>query len=748
MAFHPRRWLASCCFAWTIFVLLAGCGGGNGSQAPAPQAKPPLVENRAPSDLAQDAATVNASVAPQGFATRVWLEWSADPGLAGATQTESLDLEAGTEPVEISFALAGLAEGQTYFYRVVAESSEGTTLGSIDYLQPESAGNAALTVNCPDDLQNSPPGKLTLRDALSRVEDGGVLTVSPWLDGQTLTLTQVGEEHSVLMGEVYSFAAGAWIFEGYFERDYGRSALYARKSFTLSAETLAEGVTLRWGGGDADPARVLAVFGDVTLKKIHLVGGRSVSLPLSEGSQPHTLARGGGLAVWGQALLQGCRITDNSVSGDVNPSRDRGAFGGGIYGDVLTLEDCVVSGNAATGFGAAGGGVYSVGGVGNSWGPESSLDRCAVTGNRVTAQHAYGGGVYSDGGGPGAYQEIYLYNTTIARNLVTDHPGIAESAMFQYYCRGGGFYMSNGLLWLESCTVAENQVVGVPATFQGKPNLGGGGLGATIGNAHVVECMEIEDSILVGNTLNGEANDIFSGSLVDFYSYGYNLIGKIDFSQMLVPIPDWYYLSRKHWPKEGDEYGVALEDALAPDAALTLPGVASRGPDAGADAVLAYPPAGRALAKIPNGVRHGQWTWFGYNPSDGETDFLNQVMEHLRTYYADILGPDFGADIPDQSGVTLVIEAEKWPSFPENAPWISFWHQLDAELGDRLGPAHLGESFWTAFAALHPTLSNGSQMDDYTSTWWVYPPQALDQLGTQRPSDSPTDVGAVQSVPQ
>jgi len=48
--------------------------------------------------------------------------------------------------------------------------------------------------------------------------------------------------------------------------------------------------------------------------------------------------------------------------------------------------------------------------------------------------------------------------------------------------------------------------------------------------------------------MNGAPADWFTGSLINFYSYGYNRIGSIDFSQILVPCPEWLDLSRRHYP--------------------------------------------------------------------------------------------------------------------------------------------------------------------------------------------------------
>ena len=95
-----------------------------------------------------------------------------------------------------------------------------------------------------------------------------------------------------------------------------------------------------------------------------------------------------------------------------------------------------------------------------------------------------------------------------------------------------------------------------------------------MGDAHAVEVLIIGHSIIAGNTVKeletgrGEAvirgHDIFSGSLLHFVSQGYNLIGTIDFSQILVPVGQflWKSLSRKHYPQVGDADGVSLEDVI------------------------------------------------------------------------------------------------------------------------------------------------------------------------------------------
>lgn len=596
----------------------------------------------------------------------------------------------------------------------------------------------AIVVNAADDAVQPPRGTVTLRAALAAIRSGGRITFAASLNGREIRLTRIGAENTPLVGE--SFPAG--VFAGFVERDYGRSALYVRKNVTLDASALPQGVTIRWAGDASAPARVLAVYGNLTLKNIVLAGGRSVAAARADSVQPFTLARGGALAVWGTATLTGCTFVNNAVSGDTTGSRDRGAFGGAIYGNRLILSDCLIAGNAAVGFGAAGGGVYSVGGAGLA-GSGSSLTRCVVSGNRVQGQHAYGGGVYSDGGGPGNRMALHLVNCTIARNLAADHPDIPDDPRAQFYVRGGGVYMSNGSLNIQACTILENAVTGSAATFRNRPNLGGGGIAATIGNAHVVETMQLAHSLIAGNTVNDVANDVYTGSLINFHSSGYNLIGVLDMSQLLVPAPLWQSLHRRHWPAPGDAVGVALDAIVDRAAAVTDAGILSAGTDAGAPVVLAYPPRDAARDRIPAAsytvpVLQAQWSaTSGTNQPNGQ--ILTALVARFRRVYPEIDLPDFG----NLDSIVFLAEQYTWPSLPENTAWIDFWHRFDAAVDGRLGPnAGLGDGFWSTFLS-QP--AEGPVTFRVFATSRTVRRQTLDQTGRRRPSVAPADIGAIES---
>ena len=667
----------------------------------------------------------------------------------------------------------------------------------IGVLSGPTAADSAIVVNSLEDVEVPPEGTVTIRSALALASDGEPIVFDGSLDGGIIELSIIGDEHTVLKGEVmgmHDMASGPVSYlVGYFERDYGKSALYARKNVVIDASALPSGITLAWVGGYENPARVLAVYGDLTMINVSITGGKSVAeeLPPPEPDDKYgqlsTRARGAGLAVWGVARLVNCILYNNHCKRDQSVparSRDAGAFGGGIYADIVDMEQCVVSGNSVSASGVSGGGVFSVGGAE----AEENVSRIvgsAITGNAIRGIFAYGGGVYSDGGGIGNRKHLELRNCTIARNLVD----IFAPLPFGYW-RGGGVYMSNGYLFIQSCTVVENQVHGVPRTDDlGKPNLAGG-IAATIGNAHAVERMTIGHSVIAGNTVHPSGGDvyeqdIFTGTLLHFRSRGYNRIGTLDFSQILVPV-GWIFLSslcRKHYPKDGDEDGVHLADVINLISGITHSDtILSAGVDAPNPVVLHYEPRGNALDQVPPSAYVVNETYAEYWVEPGATDdFLEIILQRIEDEYglnsptkdfSDDFRDDFEyfleyeVDIDDDTpglqpytdpyGVPIITlaathwfgPAVTWPQELSNYPYIEFWHRLDAALHAEsipgMGPELLGDGAWTALFSRGPLTENpGITMFVWTDGFDVVM-EAVDQLGSARPAKTLGDIGAIE----
>jgi hypothetical protein len=655
-----------------------------------------------------------------------------------------------------------------------------------------------IVVNSLEDLEDPPEGTVTLRSALASAAPGQSIVFDRSLDGGTIELTIVGKEHTRLKGEIMGMrqepSGPVSYLVGYRKRDYGRSALFAKKDVVIDASSLPNGITLAWTGGEEDPARVLAVYGNLTLKKVSVTGGWSVAdeLPAPDPDDEHgqlsTRARGGGLAVWGVARLRNCRIYDNHCKRDASVparSRDAGVFGGGLYADIVHMKNCVVSGNSVSATGVSGGGVFSVGGA-NSGKQASKIIRSAITGNRISGIFAYGAGVYSDGGGIGNLKNLELRNSTIARNLVETLPGLPPFMYGIGYWRGGGAYMSNGFMKIHGCTIVENQVYGVPRTDDlGKPNLAGG-VAATIGNAHAVEAMTIGHSVIAGNTVHERDGavydqDVFTGSLLHFESRGYNRIGVIDFSQILVPVgkADWLSLCRRHYPEEGDQDGVDLDEVLNLQGGITYSdSIVSVGVDASGPAVLSYDPTGSALDQVPTGPYTVRDVMAEYEVARNATDdFLAIVLGRLENHYdlpgfADAFTADFEAflasvDLDDETegnqpyrdpeGDPILTLADTlwfgpevtWPRELENHPYIHFWHRLDTALMDEgipgMGPEILGDEEWWALFDSGPLPENsGIRMTMRNREVAGLSLLKVDQWGFRRPSHHLGDIGAVE----
>lgn len=718
----------------------------------------------------------------------------AGPGFGNVNGDPNVDLLDAVLSLQI---IAGIDSSETV-YREADVNGDGR-IGIEEAIHAlRVAAGFPVTVNSLEDMESPPAGTMTLRAALEIAAPGQPIVFDPSLDGGEILLSVVGESHSVLKGEVMGIreeeSGPVSYLVGYFDRDYGPSALYAHKDVVIDASALGSGITLKWTGGEDVPARVLAVYGDLTLTNVSITGGRSVTEPIpteNPEDQPHTLGRGGALAVWGKATLKDCRLFDNHCVGDFESSRDRGAFGGGLYADIVDMKNCVVSGNTVTGAGAAGGGVYSVGGAESSpWVIIiSRIEQSAVTGNRIRGLFAYGGGVYSDGGGIGNRDKLTLMNSTIAWNVAEPAPDLPPFLLGMGYWRGGGVYMSNGYLHMQSCTVAENEVYGVPRTDDlSKSNLAGG-IAATIGNAHAVEEMVILHSIVVGNTVteidvNGNPgptypHDVFTGSLLHFRSLGHNRFGVLDFSQILVPVgeEDWETLARKHYPKAGDSDGVEIADVLDLDnGASYSDSILSAGVNSSQPVVLSFQPKGNALDRIPD-VYSVEEIYAEYSISEGATNnFLEIVLDRIEDHYqragfADAFTADFEAYLqsadtdpsaegnqphldPDGNPILTLAAAQwfgpsqTWPSNVANYAYIQFWHRLDEALKVEnipgMGQWLLGDAEWSTLFSPGPLAENG----DISMTFIEKNPSAVredaDQFGNPRPEERLGDIGAVE----
>ena len=94
-------------------------------------AQPPAVTTAAATSLTIDAATLPGAVNPNGLATNAWAEWGTEPTLDTCTPTSRQNLGSGSTEVPFEAPVASLTPGTTYYFRVAATNSAGTSKGAI-----------------------------------------------------------------------------------------------------------------------------------------------------------------------------------------------------------------------------------------------------------------------------------------------------------------------------------------------------------------------------------------------------------------------------------------------------------------------------------------------------------------------------------------------------------------------------------------------------------------------------------------
>ncbi len=94
-----------------------------------PQA--PTVSTGSASAVTSNSATLGGTVNPNGQSTQFWLQYGTNSSLSGANQTPSQNVGSGSSALPISANIASLSANTTYYYRLQAQNSAGTSSGSI-----------------------------------------------------------------------------------------------------------------------------------------------------------------------------------------------------------------------------------------------------------------------------------------------------------------------------------------------------------------------------------------------------------------------------------------------------------------------------------------------------------------------------------------------------------------------------------------------------------------------------------------
>jgi uncharacterized repeat protein (TIGR01451 family) len=103
-----------------------------------PPAGRPVAQTNSATGILQSSATLNGSVNPNGDLTSYWFEYGTSPSLGNTTSAQLAG--SGNSYVNVSASISGLNPNTTYYFRVVAQNSHGTSNGSILSFTTASSG--------------------------------------------------------------------------------------------------------------------------------------------------------------------------------------------------------------------------------------------------------------------------------------------------------------------------------------------------------------------------------------------------------------------------------------------------------------------------------------------------------------------------------------------------------------------------------------------------------------------------------
>ncbi|MBM4065868.1 MAG: hypothetical protein FJ266_09555 [Planctomycetes bacterium] len=137
---------------------------------------PPTVTTGSATNVTSNSATLNGTVNANGASTTAWFQYGTTSGSYGstsATQTVS-----GSSDTSISISVSGLSSSTTYYYRIAAQNSAGTSYGSESIFTTLAPPNTAPVANAGVDQTAYVGNVVTLDGSGSTDVDGNLLTYS------------------------------------------------------------------------------------------------------------------------------------------------------------------------------------------------------------------------------------------------------------------------------------------------------------------------------------------------------------------------------------------------------------------------------------------------------------------------------------------------------------------------------------------------------------------------------------------
>jgi len=196
----------------------------------------PEVTTRDASSISETSATLNGRVDGNGSNTRVWFEYSDDRGdIAGDEETNEDSVGSGT--TSFDDRITGLRRNTTYYFRAVAENSEGTDYGSISSFHTDDDGGNDDNddAQCDDDRDNDNDGDKDYP------EDAGCSSRSDNSENSERTISSGSAPYftstpanTVQAGQIYSYNADAISPNG---RDITYSLAVKPAGMTINSST-------------------------------------------------------------------------------------------------------------------------------------------------------------------------------------------------------------------------------------------------------------------------------------------------------------------------------------------------------------------------------------------------------------------------------------------------------------------------------------------------------------------------------
>jgi hypothetical protein len=181
------------------FRLVASSSAGTtyGSDLTFGSAGPPVVLTGSAQGASTSGATLTGSVNPSGNATTWWFEYG--PTTAYGSKTAAKSAGSGTAATGVSAAITKLTAGTTYHYRLVAQSSAGTTHGS--------------------DVAFSTIAAVSVQVSTNQVVYGAAATISGTVatrqSGVSVSILQqpYGQASASTLGSAVTGPGGIWTFQ-------------------------------------------------------------------------------------------------------------------------------------------------------------------------------------------------------------------------------------------------------------------------------------------------------------------------------------------------------------------------------------------------------------------------------------------------------------------------------------------------------------------------------------------------------